>query len=110
MDELADGGRIKDRIKKFSPIIPGVPHNQDMRQRLAFGARIGYAFNRIERGCLMSPADTPDPQRWRAAVRQDWDDADVIAAWRKWAPQARLADHAAAHATFEAAPLSPRMQ
>ena len=110
MDELADGGRIKDQIEKFSAIILGGPHNQDMRQRLAFGARIGYAFNRIERGCLMSPADTPDPQRWREAVRQEWEDADVIAAWRKWAPQARLAGHAATQAMLEAAQLSPRMQ
>jgi hypothetical protein len=31
----------------------------------------------------MCTPDMPESERWRQAVRQEWADADEIAAWRK---------------------------
>ncbi len=58
----------------------------------------------------MSTADMPDSERWRQAVRQEWEDTDVIAAWRKWYSQARIAGQAATEALVEEAQIKPGMQ
>jgi hypothetical protein len=49
----------------------------------------------------MSTADMPESEQWGQAVRQEWADADVVAAWRKWYPQARIAGQTATEALVD---------
>lgn len=58
----------------------------------------------------MSAPDPAKIERFREKLRQEWTDADTVAAWRKWHPQLASFTRGATSAVLEAAQLRPGMR
>jgi SAM-dependent methyltransferase len=58
----------------------------------------------------MSAPDPAKIERFREKLRQEWTDADTVAAWRKWHRQLSVFTHGATAAVLEAAHLRPGMR
>jgi SAM-dependent methyltransferase len=58
----------------------------------------------------MSAPDPAKIERFREKLRQEWTDADTVAAWRKWHPQLSSFTRGATAAVLEAAHLRPGMR
>jgi ubiquinone/menaquinone biosynthesis C-methylase UbiE len=60
------------------------------------------------KGQIMSTSGTPNTQRFKETVRQEW--TDGAAPWRKWYPQFAVMSRAATGAIVQAAQVKPGMQ
>jgi SAM-dependent methyltransferase len=58
----------------------------------------------------MSAPDPAKIERFREKLRQEWTDADTVAAWRKWHPQLSSFTRGATAAVLEGAQLRPGMR